>query len=56
MSPEELNIMVLSGDHFAALACLSRVLSIKGNGQNHTIAASDKILTIEPNLENLDSD
>lgn len=51
MSPEELNIMALSGDRFAALACLPEVLSIEGNGQNHTIAASDKMPTIEPKLE-----
>jgi hypothetical protein len=46
MSPEKLNIMAFSGDHFAALARLSEVLSIKGNGQNHTIVASDKIVSI----------
>lgn len=44
-------MMLLSGDRFAALACLSEVLSIGGKGQNRTIAASDKTLTIEPKLE-----
>lgn len=51
MSPEELNIMALSGDRFAARACLSEVLRIEGNGQTRTITASDKMLTIEPKLE-----
>lgn len=51
MSPEELNIMALSGDRFAARACLSEVLRIEGNGQTRNITASYKMLTIEPKLE-----
>lgn len=43
--------MALSGDRFAARAGLPEVLRIEGNGQNRTIAASDKMLTIEPQLE-----